>query len=263
MLKRCIVLYAQDAFCRGAPTPTTSTRTTSSPLSTAAAGAAGGAGGAGGATEDRKYEALHALSKRGSSGLLVWRKTKSRESTSSAKDGAALESLEYPNELNQLAQILGGEHRTDSLAEEFKQAKCLLLSNSTSAREAFAGAFAASAAFDASADDDGGRRGGGGGGGALVETLDKLVEEQEPDLIFIHLKLAGLVEKESETNPIQVLDGAVKLIVDKFVDDLTMFVLLVGDGQNQQDYGIDLLVRDKTQQQQQQQHATSSPSPMA
>ena len=103
MLKRCIVLYAQDALASHSDVKIASSCEDPQP------------------SRESNCEALRSVSKAGASGLLVWRKSQTNKA--------------YPSELEQVGQILGqhewheGREWCSSLEKDFNRAKCCLLSN--------------------------------------------------------------------------------------------------------------------------------------
>jgi len=215
LLKRCIVLYAQDVLSQLQQVKALE-------------------------SEKGKYETLHQLSREGASGFLVWRKSQSTK--------------DFPSDVEQVGQILGREQRGSSfsdppvaLASEFKGAKCCLLSNSDAVFTAFAeGTFDRAEAF-------GGRNSSSSHlEDAFAPALEGPVRaalEEDFDFIFIHTSLHHHQQQEQENrDSLQALDDGARLLVDKFVDERTMLVLLLGDGQRRTplaDHGIDLNKNDK------------------
>ena len=158
-------------------------------------------------------------------------------------------SLDFPSDVEQVGQILGRELLPESstrtsaglpppcpaaLEKEFKQAKCCLLSSSAAVVEAFgSGTFTRTETLDTSS-------------GEKTETTETTSEEcsafnlantlerpvkaaieEDFDLIFIHTTATA------GSDPLAALDEAAKVLLDKCVDDTTMLVLLLGEGQSQ------------------------------
>ena len=211
MLKRCIVLYAQDALAFHSDVKVASSCEDPQP------------------SRESNCEALRSVSKAGASGLLVWRKSQTNKA--------------YPSELEQVGQILGqhewheGREWYSSLEKDFNRAKCCLLSNSDATLQTFKQAFSRTESWVH------GVQGAASPASQIQTSLGNAIEE-DFDLIFIHALFRNLL-KEAEAgqsnqpkDPLVALDDVVKMLVEQYVDETTMLVLLLGDGQSQQDHGI-------------------------
>ncbi len=197
MLKRIIVLYAQDALAED-----------------------GGAR----AGEAAVTPALDELSRRGTSGVLVLR--------GSRQAGGG-----FPTALEQVRQVLGnesgdGDSAAFSLAAAYKGAECHLLSNCESTRSGLGPAFSR---VDALASGSGSGSGSGSPEDLVQELESKLAsalspsdgegegQRQQPDMIFVHLLLGSRGGMRLGT-----LDAAAKMVADKFVDPAVTLVVLAG-----------------------------------
>ena len=213
MLRRCIVVFAQDAL-----------------------------GERDAAAKDRdrdpqRYGALDTIAEGGTSGLLAWRRSRA-------------EGAPFPSEREQIAQVLGiwedarregSDDPTTTLREEYKGAECHLLTNSRDARDAFASAFAKSEVYGSASPN-----GSPSTSADLLSALDDSLRD-EADLVFVHLLLASSSEEENgngpSSDPLGALNRVVRRILDAHADDSTLLVVIAADGQNQGSNGIESLTR--------------------